>query len=139
MVLSVVCMSCAGGNVSQNGLFENDHRELKESLVGVWGLANAGEEIYEFYKEGKEVKLRVMGVETEMAHFDSPDGLTFSFEYKKGSGNATFVLGQFKSYQRQGLLAIEDSPVSQKAGPMLNLEKRIKTVVVVTEDDGSSE
>jgi len=132
-------MSCAGGHVSQNGLFQKDHKELKESLVGIWQVANAGRDVYEFYKEGNDVKLKVLGVATEMERFDSTDGLTFSFEYKNASGETTFVLGQFKSYQRLEFLAIEESPASQKAQSMLSLEKKVKTQVVIVEGVGSSE
>jgi hypothetical protein len=141
LILSVVCMSCAGGNVSHNGLFENDHKELKESLVGSWGTADAGPELYAFYKEGKAVKLRVRGVKTKMERFDSPDGLTFSFEYRDQSDHVVFVLGQFKSYQRQAFIAVEEVSGMKEAGSVLSLAKRGKSVVIETqevEQDGSS-
>ncbi|GAB5525964.1 MAG: hypothetical protein Roseis2KO_38360 [Roseivirga sp.] len=108
-------MSCAGGHVSQNGLFEKDHKELKESLVGSWQILNtqqgvSGQEMYQFYKDDKKVKLKVMGVEREMERFDSIDGITFSFEYKIEEDKKIYVLGQFKSYQRKELLAMQELP-----------------------------
>lgn len=115
LVLSTALMSCAGGHVSQNGLFEKDHKDLKESLVGSWQILDkqgegAGQEMYQFYKDEKKVKLRVLGVEREIERFDSADGITFSFEYKIEEDKRIYVLGQFKSYQRKELLAMEELP-----------------------------
>lgn len=137
LVLSIVFMSCAGGHVSQNGLFENDHKELKESLVGSWQIMNAeyeisGQEMYEFYKEDKKVKVKVLGVSREMERFDSSDGLTFSFEYKNGEGKMIFVLGQFKSYDRQELIAMQELPPSMPGSlSVIRLEKGHKAVTQV--------
>lgn len=134
--LSVLCsmifMSCAGGNVSQNGLFENDHKELKESLIGSWQIVNqeydvAGQEMYEFYQDAKKVKLKVMGVEREMERFDSSDGLTFSFEYNNEEAKKIYVLGQFKSYERRELVAMQELPASlAESLSVIRLEKRPK-------------
>jgi hypothetical protein len=137
LVFSIVFMSCAGGHVSQNGLFENDHRELKESLLGSWQIMNAeyeiaGQEMYEFYKEDKKVKVKILGVNREMERFDSPDGLTFSFEYKNEEGKTIFVLGQFKSYDREELIAMQELPPSLPGSlSVIRLEKGHKAVTQV--------
>lgn len=132
LVFSVVLTSCAGGHVSQNGLFERDHKELKESLVGSWQVpdrqnADGGQEVYEFYKDDKKVKLRVLGIEREIERFDSADGITFSFEYKIEENKKIYVLGQFKSYQRKELLAMEELPDGlHKSLSMIKREKGVK-------------
>ncbi|MCE7993900.1 MAG: hypothetical protein HEP71_18070 [Roseivirga sp.] len=133
LVFSMALMSCAGGHVSQNGLFEKDHKELKESLVGSWQVLDRqygeqGQEIYEFYRDDKKVKLRVLGIEREIERFDSADGITFSFEYKIEEGKKIYVLGQFKSYQKKELLAMEELPDGlQKSLSMVKREKGVKT------------
>lgn len=132
LVFSVILTSCAGGNVSQNGLFERDHKELKESLVGSWQMLDKqngvdGQEMYEFYKDDKKVKLRVLGIEREIERFDSADGVTFSFEYKIEENKKIYVLGQFKSYERKELLAMEELPDGlHKSLSMIKREKGIK-------------
>lgn len=132
LVLSTALMSCAGGHVSQNGLFEKDHKELKESLVGSWQILDEqhegfGQEMYQFYKDDKKVKLRVMGVEREMERFDSTDGITFSFEYKIEEDKRIFVLGQFRSYQRKELLAVQELPDGlQQSLSMVKQKKGVK-------------
>ncbi len=115
LMLAMVLSSCAGGDISQNGIFEKDHKDLKQSLVGSWQLVDQGSkvpgpEMYEFYKENKKVKLRVRGVEREMERFFSADGVTFSFEYKIEDNKKIYVLGQFRSYERKELLATQEMP-----------------------------
>lgn len=115
LIVSLVFVSCAGGHVSDNGIFQNDHKELKESLVGSWKITNegseaAGREMYEFYKEDKQMQLKVLGQPVTMERFDSPDGLSFTFEYLPADGKVVHVVGQFKSYQRKDLVCMQELP-----------------------------
>ena len=108
-------MNCAGGYATDNGIFENDHKELKEALVGSWHIVNpevevAGTEMYEFYREKKEVKLKVLGNHAEIQRFDSPDGLSFTFEYAFAEGEPVHVVGQFKSGLRNELVCMQELP-----------------------------
>lgn len=115
LLFAMLFSSCAGGDIAQNGIFEKEHKELKESLVGSWQLIDQknqapGQEMYQFYKENKKVKLKVLGVEREMERFFSADGVTFSFEYRIEEDKKIYVLGQFRSYERRELLATQELP-----------------------------
>lgn len=134
-------VSCAGGHVSENGIFQNGHRELKNSLVGSWRMINPaaellGEESYTFYKENKDVRLKVMGKERAMERFDSSDGLSFSFEYTDDLGEKIYVLGQFKSSAKQSLMLMREPEDRLKASlSSILLQRReaeVKTVVAST-------
>lgn len=137
LVLIFTLMNCAGGHVSQNGIFENDHRELKEALVGSWQIINpgvevAGREMYEFYREERKVKLKVLGEEVAVERFDSPDGLSFTFEYKLADDKPIYVVGQFKSYQRKELVCMQELPsVLPESLSVIRLEKRPKAQATV--------
>ena len=125
-------MNCAGGFVSNNGIFENDYKALKEALVGSWQIVNpeyevAGKEMYEFYREKKEVKLKVLGETAEIQRFDSPDGLSFTLEYAMADGKPTHVIGQFKSYERKNLVCMQEVPAGlPESLSVIRLEKRAK-------------
>ena len=137
-------VSCAGGHVSGNGIFENGHKELKESLVGSWRVINpektlVGDELYTFYmdEKNKRIRLKVEGKERVMTTFDSLDGLSFSFEYVDGEGDRVFVVGQFKSSLRESLVMMREPVSKLKAsmGGSISLQKRqteTKTVVAST-------
>ena len=104
--------SCSGGYVTQNGIFENGHKELKESLIGSWRIMNpdaslVGEQVYEFCKNSRNIQLKVNGVIRKMERFDSTHGLSFTFEYLNDVMERVYVVGQFKSYARNVLLIVE--------------------------------
>jgi len=131
--------SCSGGFVSQNGIFENGHKELKESLVGSWRIVKTdggliGEEMYEFYQGAKEVALKVNGVEREIKRFDSSDGQSFTFEYLDSNKEKVFVVGQFRSSAKKVLMLLEEPTNSKRLGlhTSLTLERRtIQTETIV--------
>ncbi len=134
-------VSCAGGHVSENGIFQDGHKELKSSLVGSWRMVNpdyevVGEELYTFYTEDKKVKLKVEGKERKMERFDSPDGLSFSFEYLDDQGERIYVAGQFKSAARESLVLYRE-PMSGMSASLsaIHLQRgmpEVKTVVAST-------
>lgn len=136
-------VGCAGGHVSGNGIFENGHKELKESLVGSWRVISneaelVGEELYTFYmdEKNKRVRLKVEGKEAVITSFDSIDGLAFTFEYLDAQGDRVLVVGQFKSTARKSLMMMREPVSSLKASlsesGAVSLQKRetaTKTVV----------
>lgn len=133
--------SCAGGHVSENGIFQDGHKELKSSLVGSWRMVNpdyevVGEELYTFYTEDRKVKLKVEGKERKMERFDSPDGLSFSFEYVDNEGERIYVAGQFKSASRESLVLYREPmtglSVSLSAIHLQRGRPEVKTVVAST-------
>ena len=140
-VFQLWLVGCAGGHVSGNGIFENGHKELKESLVGSWRVINpnaelVGEELYTFYmdEKNKRVRLKVEGEERVMTSFDSIDGLAFTFEYLDAKGDRVLVVGQFKSIARESLMMLREPVSKLKAslGGTVSLQKRqaeTKTVV----------
>ena len=136
--------SCSGGFVSQNGIFENGHKELKETLVGSWRIVKTdgeliGEEWYEFYKDEKEIGLKVNGVERKIERFDSEGGLSFTFEYLNGENAKVFVVGQFRSSARRTLTLIEE-PMGAEMGGLyssLTLERRLKQAETVVAQSGN--
>ncbi len=144
LLVQLALTSCSGGFVSQNGLFEDGHKELKNSLVGSWRIVKTdgeliGEELYEFFKEDKEVSLKVNGVERTIERFDSSDGLSFTFEYKSGEEQKVFVVGQFRSTAKKVLMLMEE-PMGLVAGRMhtsLTLEKRSKQAETVVAKSGN--
>lgn len=131
-------VSCAGGHVSENGIFQHGHKELKSSLVGSWRIINPdyelmGEEQYTFYEEDKKVKLKVKGKEREMERFDSSNGLSFSFEYLNEAGERIYVTGQFKSSARESLILYRE-PLGTVSASLSSLllqrsKPEVKTVV----------
>ncbi|GAB5527234.1 MAG: hypothetical protein Roseis2KO_51060 [Roseivirga sp.] len=131
-------VSCAGGHVSENGIFQHGHKELKSSLVGSWRIINPdyelmGEEQFTFYEEDKKVKLKVKGKEREMERFDSSDGLSFSFEYRNDAGERIYVAGQFKSSAKESLILFQEplGTVSTNLSSLLlqRSKPEVKTVV----------
>ena len=148
MILALVMVwslsSCSGGFVSQNGIFENGHKELKESLDGSWRIVKTdggliGEELYEFYKDAKDVSLKVNGVEREIERFDSSDGQSFTFEYQNGEAQRVFVVGQFKSSAKRVLTLLEEPMNVGKEGRLasLTLERRTKQTETVVAQSGN--
>lgn len=141
LLTQVWLMSCAGGHVSENGIFQDGHKELKSSLVGSWRIINPnyelmGEELYTFYAENKKVRLKVKGEERKMERFDSPDGLSFSFEYLNELGERVYVAGQFKSSAKESLVLLQE-PVSSMPTSLNSLllqrgAPEVKTVVAST-------
>ena len=132
-VLLAVGSGCSGEIVTHAGLFENDHKELKQALLGSWQIVNteydvAGQEMYEFYHDQKNrVKLKVMGMEAAIQNFDSPDGLDFTFEYVIKDKAPVYVVGQFKSYERKVLVCLQEPEESMPSSlSVINLEKRQK-------------
>lgn len=113
LLAQVWLFSCSGGHVTQNGLFQHGHKELKSSLIGSWRIINPGyelmgEELYTFYAENNKVKLKVKGKETEMERFDSSNGLSFSFEFLDDKKERVYVVGQFKSNAKQSLVLLQE-------------------------------
>ncbi len=133
LIVQLTLMSCSGGFVSQNGIFEDGHKELKESLIGSWRIMKmegeiVGQELYEFYREDKAVALKVNGMERSIERFDSTDGLSFTFEYLNGEGGRVFVAGQFKTAAKQSLVLLEEpaSISTQRLYTTITLERRSK-------------
>ena len=144
LLVQLALTNCSGGYVSQNGIFEKGHKELKESLVGSWRIVKTdgeliGEELYEFFKEEKGVSLKVNGVEREIERFDSSDGLSFTFEYVNGDEMKVFVVGQFRSSAKKVLMLIEE-PTGLASGGLhssLTLERRSKQTETVVAKSGN--
>ncbi|MCE7990401.1 MAG: hypothetical protein HEP71_00420 [Roseivirga sp.] len=141
LLTQIWLMSCAGGHVSENGIFQDGHKELKSSLVGSWRIINPnyelmGEELYTFYAENKKVKLKVKGKERKMERFDSSDGLSFSFEYLNDLGERIYVAGQFKSSAKEALVLLQEPmssmPVSLNSLLLQRGTPEVKTVVAST-------
>lgn len=144
LVIQLTLISCSGGFVSQNGIFENGHKELKESLVGSWRIVKiegeiVGEELYEFYKQDKDVALKVNGVERAIDRFDSSNGLSFTFEYLNGEGGRVFVAGQFKTAAKKSLILLEEPTgfSMERLHTAITLERRSKEVARVVASSGN--
>lgn len=144
LLVQLALTNCSGGHMANNGIFEKGHKELKEALVGSWRIVKTdgeliGEELYEFFKEEKEVSLKVNGVERAIERFDSSDGLSFTFEYVNGDEKKVFVVGQFKSSARSVLMLIEE-PTDLESGGLhssLTLERRSKQTETVVAKSGN--
>lgn len=115
--------NCAGGHVSDNGLFQSGHKELKNSLLGSWVVSNSdkdllGEEFFSFSNGDKSLMLEVNGIEKQIERFDSADGLSFSFEYLDDQGERIYVLGQFKSFAKQSLVLMQENSSIRSSGSL---------------------
>ena len=110
-LIMISLTSCQPSMVTDNGLFQKDYKILEESLIGQWALADNSSEtevIYEFLRnDSRKVKLFVRGQEIEMTEFRANGGGQFSFEYLENDSKV-IVVAQFKSYDRQTLLCIQE-------------------------------
>lgn len=132
IIIGIICIflvtSCAGGNVTRNGIFQDHHQSTKEQLVGEWRVVNKdvtipGEVVYTFFKDAKgKVALNVNGEDVEMKYFDSYDNLSISFHYFDKDENDFYVYAQFKNYSKSELL-IHASNVTDQNGVQASLAK----------------
>lgn len=127
-VIIFLASSCAGGNVTKNGVFQDNHQVEQQQLVGEWRTVNTelaipGEVVYKFTKGAKgKVALNVNGEDVEMMYFDSYDNLSYSFHYLDKDKNEFFVYAQFKNYNKSELL-INSGRVTDKSTVQASLEK----------------
>ena len=132
-------MNCAGGYVTDNGIFQNDQKELIETLVGSWQVVSPevevdGTAVYEFYRDKKEVKLKVLGNQAEIQRFDSSDGLSFTIEYALADGEPVYLVGQFKSGMRNELVCMQQGSTElSESLSVMKLQKRPATSAVAVE------
>lgn len=120
--------SCAGGNVTRNGIFQDHHQSTKEQLVGEWRTVDndvtiPGDVVYKFSKDTKgKIALNVNGEDVEMKYFDSYDNLSLSFHYFDKDENDFYVYAQFKNYSKSELL-IHAGNVTDQNGVQASLAK----------------
>ena len=122
--------SCHQSITSNSGIFEKKENNLEESLLGEWALESAEEgseskAYYEFYKDKKQqIKLRVLGEEFQLINFDGGDGNQFTFEYGNGATDKVVVVAQFKSYDKQTLMCLQEPSGEANTTSLIILDKR---------------
>jgi hypothetical protein len=130
IVLVTGLSSCHQSITSNSGIFEKNENNLEESLLGEWALESAGEgndskAYYEFYKDKKqEIKLRVLGEEIQLINFNGGDGNQFTFEYGNGANDKVVVVAQFKSYNKQTLMCLQEPSGEANTTSLIVLDKR---------------
>ena len=134
IVFVIGLSSCQQSITSNSGIFEKKQNGLEESLLGEWAIesANANSEAkvyYEFYKDKKDqIKLKVMGEDSQLINFDGGDGNQFTFEYGIESNGKVVVVAQFKSYKKQTLMCLQESVNDPNLTALIILDKRVSAM-----------